>query len=589
MKPRTIAILVLLALLVGGGVYGYQRFAAAGADDSTNLQTVLVERGTLTATVSTAGTIAAPQSATLVWRTTGVVGAVHVAVGDTVRAGDVLMELDPASLDRTAIQAQADLIAAQQALGELLDGPTDQQLAEAQLAIVEAGQALDALLDGPSAQQLAEAQLAIVEAEQEITTAEYNLRSVQNPVSQALFDAIDEAQLAYDTAQANLQLANVGPEVTQVRTTENTMNLAFTQLQRMQLVYDDCLAITCGERDQIERQLTSALNSHQAALDAYLTAKLQYETTMANLRSALDEPQTALDSTQANLTAAQAGPDAAKVALYQAELEVIKADLLQARADLAELQAGPASEAVAVAQADLLQTRADFTELQAGPLPENIVVAQAQVAAAQATVDQARVAAPFDATVVGVYSRAGDSVSSNLEAIALADLSYLEVQVDISEVDINGMFIGQEAVLTMDAAPGQTFAGRVSDVAFLGLVNQGVVTFPVTVVVDDPDPAARPGMTAAVSIVTDRHEDVLMVPNRAIRVSGGQRTVIVLFEGQQISVPVTLGLIGDIMSEIIDSALREGDAVVLNLPTTTQGGGGGGFGGGFGGGGFGRP
>lgn len=98
-------------------------------------------------------------------------------------------------------------------------------------------------------------------------------------------------------------------------------------------------------------------------------------------------------------------------------------------------------------------------------------------------------------------------------------------------------------------------------------------------------------MTAAVSIVTDRREGVLIVPNRAVVVSGSQRIVTVLFEGQQIPIPVTLGLSNETASEILEGQLREGDMIVISLPAASQsgfnpGGGfagmGGGFGGGFG-------
>jgi multidrug efflux pump subunit AcrA (membrane-fusion protein) len=125
----------------------------------------------------------------------------------------------------------------------------------------------------------------------------------------------------------------------------------------------------------------------------------------------------------------------------------------------------------------------------------------------------------------------------------------------------------------------------------IGTVSQGVVNYPVTVRVTDADEEIRPGMTASVTIVVDQVEDALLVPNRAIRTSAGQRTVTVLFEGQQITVPVTIGLVGDSLSEVTGSQLREGDVVVINVATssTTSSGsqqsgtfirsGGGGFGG----------
>jgi multidrug efflux pump subunit AcrA (membrane-fusion protein) len=76
-------------------------------------------------------------------------------------------------------------------------------------------------------------------------------------------------------------------------------------------------------------------------------------------------------------------------------------------------------------------------------------------------------------------------------------------------------------------------------------------------------------MTASVTIILQQIEDGLLVPNKAIRTSNGQKTVTVLFEGQEISVPVTVGLVGDSMSEITSDQLREGDTVVISGSTAS--------------------
>jgi RND family efflux transporter MFP subunit len=185
-------------------------------------------------------------------------------------------------------------------------------------------------------------------------------------------------------------------------------------------------------------------------------------------------------------------------------------------------------------------------------------------------VNQGQLVAPFDGTVVAVESAVGDLVGNNTDGVALADLSHYEVQVSVSELDVESIVVGQEASLTVDALPGQAFVGRVAYVPLAGESTQGVVTYPVTIGVGDPDPALRPGMTAAVSIIVERHENVLVVANRAIQVSAGQRTVTVIYQGQQISVPVTLGLVGDTNSEIAEGALQEGDVVVLNASSAAQ-------------------
>lgn len=235
-----------------------------------------------------------------------------------------------------------------------------------------------------------------------------------------------------------------------------------------------------------------------------------------------------------------------------------------------EIQQALLDAQVATAEAELEDAQQALQTLQNGPDPVAVAAARVRVANAQAIVDQARQVAPFDGTVVAISSGVDDQVSSNTAAVTLADLSNYEVQVSVSELDVEQIAVGQEVTLTLDALPGQAFVGRVADVAFMGSSNQGVITYPVTVVLDDPDPALRPGMTTAVSIVVERHDNVIVVPNRALQVSGGQRVVRVLYQGQEISVPVTLGLVGDTTSEITEGALQEGDEVVLNTSGTTQ-------------------
>jgi macrolide-specific efflux system membrane fusion protein len=73
-----------------------------------------------------------------------------------------------------------------------------------------------------------------------------------------------------------------------------------------------------------------------------------------------------------------------------------------------------------------------------------------------------------------------------------------------------------------------------------------------------------------VNIITAEANDVLMAPNKAIKTSAGQQSVVVLFEGQQISVPVTVGLVGDSYSQIVSTQLREGDVLVLNGASSTS-------------------
>jgi HlyD family secretion protein len=111
-------------------------------------------------------------------------------------------------------------------------------------------------------------------------------------------------------------------------------------------------------------------------------------------------------------------------------------------------------------------------------------------------------------------------------------------------------------------------------------VDQGVVNFTVTVELTDADSAVKPGMTAAVSIVVEQIQDVLLVPNRAVRLVDGTRVVYVLENGLPAKKEIVLGSSSDTMSVVAGGDVKQGDAIILNPPAEFgPGGGGGPFGG----------
>ena len=124
--------------------------------------------------------------------------------------------------------------------------------------------------------------------------------------------------------------------------------------------------------------------------------------------------------------------------------------------------------------------------------------------------------------------------------------------------------------ITLEALPGVNLRGEVTQISPAGVTQQGVVNFPVTIKLVNPDPAVAPGMTANLSVVVERKENVLLVPNRAIRSQGRVRSVTVMFEGQQINVPVQTGMTDGVNTEVTGDALKEGDQVVLTTTTSTQ-------------------
>lgn len=224
-----------------------------------------------------------------------------------------------------------------------------------------------------------------------------------------------------------------------------------------------------------------------------------------------------------------------------------------------------ADEDLALAKAKLDDAQREFDRLNNGNMPE-IAAAQARVDAAQATLNLARVISPFAGTVTESYPLPGDHVAAGATAFRLDNLSSLLVDVDVSEVDINSVSVGQPVALSFDAILGKEYHGQVVEVAQTGTSVQGVVNFKVTVELTDADQHVKPGMTAAVNIVVKEMQDVLLVPNRAVRLVEGERVVYLLVEDQPVKTEIRLGPSSDTMSVIAGGDMQEGDTVILNPP-----------------------
>jgi len=228
------------------------------------------------------------------------------------------------------------------------------------------------------------------------------------------------------------------------------------------------------------------------------------------------------------------------------------------------------SSEVILAEENLGKALEKFDTLLNGPDPDDVAAAEARVEAAKATLNLTTIEAPFDGTITDVSAKSGDQVSAGTVAFRIDDLSRLLVDVEVSEVDINQVEVGQEVDLTFDGIFGKEYRGEVVEVALVGTDSQGVVNFIVTVELVETDEDVLSGMTAAVNIVVNQLEDVLIVPNRAVRVVEGDRVVYVLRpDGQVDTVVVVLDASSDSHSEVVGGDLKIGDEIVLN-PSAVQ-------------------
>ncbi|MFZ5909616.1 MAG: efflux RND transporter periplasmic adaptor subunit [Chloroflexota bacterium] len=220
---------------------------------------------------------------------------------------------------------------------------------------------------------------------------------------------------------------------------------------------------------------------------------------------------------------------------------------------------------LALKQAQYEDAKRAYERVENGPNADDLDAAQARVDAAQATLNLAHLTAPFAGTVTEALPLPGDQVSTGALAFRVDDLRSLLVDVELSEVDINSVTVGQTVSLTFDAILGKEYQGKVTKVAQAGTVVSGVVNFTVTVELTDPDELVKPGMTAAVNIVVKEIKDAVLVPNRAVRLVDGDRVVFVMGEdGKPQKVEIRLGASSDTMSVVVGGDLKEGDLILLN-------------------------
>jgi HlyD family secretion protein len=509
MKRKGWFILGLLLVIAVAGFFGYRAYAAKQITTQTAVQTATVQRGSLAATLSSSGNVRSGQSATIAWQTSGKVGEVTLKPGDRVEESQILAALDPNTPSTEMIQARKDLITAQQTLDDLLNSTLQQ--AQTLQAVVDAQEALSSL-KLTTAEEVSQAQLALAQAQDALADAQKNRNKMNYPHST---DA-----LVIEQAETNYLLAKAA--------------------------YKEALL---EYNDWAKRKLTHP--DRVRALNNLLAAKQKMELTLALYNWYL------------------LGYSDIEIAQAEAQLAVAQVNLEKAQAEWEAVNTGTNEATIALAQATLADAQRAYERLKDGPDETEIAAAQAAIDVAQAVLDRMQLLAPFAGTITEVKVKTGDLVSSGNTAFRIDDLANLSIDLQISEVDLASLRVGQPATLEFDAIIDKVYTGEVTEIGMIGTVSQGVVNYPVTVRITDADQAVRPGMTASVTIVVDQVADVLLVPNKALRTSGGQRTVTVLFEGQQITLPVKVGLTGDSMSEVISDQLREGDVVVIAGSTSS--------------------
>ena len=180
------------------------------------------------------------------------------------------------------------------------------------------------------------------------------------------------------------------------------------------------------------------------------------------------------------------------------------------------------------------------------------------------------ITAPISGTIIEKDAKVGDAVKAGDTLCIVYDLSYLEMSINVDELQISSISVGQQVQITADAVPDKTYVGTVTRVSMKGASNGGTTTYPVTIRIDDTD-GLRPGMNANAEIVVAEAKNALVVPNAAVvrgsyvlvtKDSPSAANADTAMEAPEgfVYVPVKTGVSDDDYTQIV-SGIQEGDTI----------------------------
>jgi HlyD family secretion protein len=348
-------------------------------------------------------------------------------------------------------------------------------------------------------------------------------------------------------------------------------------------------------------QVGSQVSGTIEKLHADFNTKVKAGQIVAQLNQ--DKFRAAVEQARANLLAAEANYAKAKVAV---------ADTLRTLERNRELRK---RELTAQSDLDAAQTAHDAAVAQVNV--NQAQTAQARAALSQATVDlnNTVIRSPVDGIVISRTVDVGQTVAASLQAPTLFtianDLAKMEVHTSVDEADVGNVHEGQQVSFTVDAFPTRRFTGKVFQVRNAPTIIQNVVTYDAVVRIDNKELLLKPGMTANVQFLVSEKQDVLTIPNMALRFkppeekdeaqealrqerlraapqvgarrttrpgrtgSGGVRRVrtarIYLLSGRRVEpVEVQLGITDGSKSEVISGPINENDLVIIGMTTSAS-------------------
>jgi len=556
LSHKLISFICLLAIIFGG-YFGYK--AISKKEEQVSYVTVAVQKGTLISSISGSGQVGASDQIDIKPKASDEVVGIFVTTGQEVKSGTLLIRLDTSDAQRAVQDAEIALETAQLQLEELLEPPDELTILQAENSLAKAKQSkqeaedniiegyedaynavADAFFDLPTLMTGLRDILyseEIADAEPSVTQGN-NITALINSTSPTYYDDRVELQKFIDIAENNYKISRV-------KYNENFGN------------YRD--ASRYSEHDIIEALLEETLETLRAMAET-VKGEINVLDFWVDYRSRKDLRTFS------------------KVTGYQSDLKSYTSKTNSLLSSLLSIQRSFQSNRQVVLDAEYSIKEKELTleDLKEGATDLEIRTKKIAIQQKENTLNTAKenlagcyIYASFDGVVAEVSVKKGDSVSSSTKLLTIITKQEI-AEITLNEIDIAKVKTGQKTTITFDAVEDLTITGDVVEVDTLGTTSQGVVTYDVKLAFDTQDERVKPGMSISVTIIIDAKQNVLMVPNSAIKYQGNVQYVQVVTDAN-ISSPqqVEIGISNDTHTEVI-SGLSEGDKVVTQTTGSSQ-------------------
>lgn len=514
---KTPIFIVLALIIVGVFAGGYVYF---NQNKQPVYDYVVAKKGNITQEVNVTGKVKPAENVDLAFERSGRVRKIYVNVGDRVSVGDRLIELDNADLVAQLAQAEAGVKAQQAKLDELKKGARAEDI------------------------KVSESKVAGYE-----TALEKTKGDIVNQLQDAYGKSVDAMK-----NKADQMFVVREPGVTSFR-----LNFSQGASEPRKKVIDGRLDI---ENSLVKWRLLMDNLTPDSDFTPYLTVSKKsfdlmrsfFENSIQLLDSFIPEvypdyypTRATVDNYKSLISAARIQVNTAVISLSAAEeaFKTAESNLLIANNEIALKKADATAEQLAAQEALVEQARAN---------KENI----------SAQIEKTVLRAPISGTVTKKETKAGEIVSASVLVVSLISNSQFEIEVNIPEADIAKLKIGNLAKVTLDAYGNDVvFSVKIVSIEPAENIIEGVATYKTILQFIEKSESVRSGMTANIDIATDKRENVIIIPQRAIIIdAAGDKTAKVLVGNEVNDVKIKTGLRGDSGVEIIEG-LNEGDKVVL--------------------------